>query len=65
MSAARFEQSRVQAHTWFLSIIQENTMHLIIAAPASGLILKDALNAHLHHAPRIERVDDVSDEAAA
>ena len=63
MSAARFEQSRVQAHTWFLSIIQENTMHLIIAAPANGLILKDALKAHLQHDPRIERLDDLSDEA--
>lgn len=63
MSAARFEQSRVQAHTWFLSIIQENTMHLIIAAPANGLILKDVLKAHLQHDPRIERLDDLSDEA--
>lgn len=38
-------------------------MHLIIAAPANGLILKDALKAHLQHDPRIERLDDLSDEA--
>ena len=63
MAAAYLEQSRVQAHTWFLSIIQENIMRLIIAAPANGLILKDALKAHLQRDPRIKRLDDLSDEA--
>ena len=63
MAAACLEQSCVQAHTWFLSIIQENIMRLIIAAPANGLILKDALKAHLQHDSRIERLDDLSDEA--
>lgn len=38
-------------------------MHLIIAAPANGLILKDALKAHLQRDPRVERLDDLSDEA--
>ena len=38
-------------------------MRLIIAAPANGLILKDALKAHLQRDPRIERLDDLSDEA--
>ena len=38
-------------------------MRLIIAAPANGLILKDALKAHLQHDPRIEHLDDLSDEA--
>ena len=38
-------------------------MRLIIAAPANGLILKDALKAHLQRDPRVERLDDLSDEA--
>ena len=38
-------------------------MRLIIAAPANGLILKDALKAHLQCDPRVERLDDLSDEA--
>ena len=38
-------------------------MRLIIAAPANGTILKDALKAHLQHDPRIEHLDDLSDEA--
>jgi sugar-phosphate isomerase, RpiB/LacA/LacB family len=38
-------------------------MRLIIAALANGTILKDPLKAHLQHDPRIERLDDLSDEA--
>ena len=38
-------------------------MRLVIAAPANGAILKDVLKAHLQHDPRIERLDDLSDEA--
>ena len=35
-------------------------MRLVIAAPANGVILKDALKAHLQNDPRVGRLTDLS-----
>ena len=38
-------------------------MRLVIAAPANGAILKDALKAHLQNDPRVGSLKDLSDSA--